>query len=193
MYAADRKNPIPMYPYGRYAVTDRLDLWAMGGYGEGTMIVESAGGSPLETDLGITLGAVGARGTLREPPPEGGIVLILHTDALWVRTESEALRNGSGFLSGAQADTSRLRLILEGERAYRLPDGGTITPALELGVRRDGGDAETRTGIEAGARILFKRQGLAVEGAVRTLLSHEDEEYGEWCQCWVKNTRKLVV
>ena len=169
-----------VYPYGRYAVTDRLDLWAMGGYGQGTMTVEPAGGSPLETDLGMTLGAMGARGNLREPPPEGGIALILRADALWVRTESEALRSEGGFLSGAQADTSRMRLILEGERAYRLPDGGTITPALELGVRRDGGDAETGTGIETGARITFKRQNLAVEGAVRTLLSHEDEEYGEW-------------
>ena len=169
-----------VYPYGRYAVTDRLDLWAMGGYGQGTMSVEPAGGSPLETDLGMTLGAMGARGNLREPPPGGGIALILRADALWVRTESEALRSEGGFLSGAQADTSRMRLILEGERAYRLASGGTLTPALELGVRRDGGDAETGTGIEAGARILFKRQGLAVEGAVRTLLSHEDEEYGEW-------------
>ena len=169
-----------VYPYGRYAVTDRLDLWAMGGYGEGTMSVEPAGGSALETDLGMTLGAVGARGNLREPPPGGGIALILRADALWVRTESEALRSGSGFLSGAQADTSRMRLILEGERAYRLTNGGTLTPALELGVRQDGGDAETGTGMEAGARISFKRQGLAVEGAVRTLLSHEDEKYGEW-------------
>ena len=173
-------NMTAVYPYGRYAVTDRLDLWAMGGYGEGTMIVEAAGGSPLETDLGMTLGAVGARGTLREPPPEGGIALILRADALWVRTESEALRSGSGFLSAATADTSRMRLILEGQREYRLSGGGTITPALELGVRRDGGDAETGTGIETGARIVFKRQNLAVEGAVRTLLSHEDEEYGEW-------------
>ena len=173
-------NMTAVYPYGRYAVTDRLDLWAMGGYGEGTMIVEAAGGSPLETDLGLTLGAIGARGNLKEPPPEGGIALILRADALWVRTESEALRSGSGFLSAATADTSRMRLILEGERAYRLPNGGTLTPALELGVRRDGGDAETGTGIEAGARVSFKRQNLAVEGAVRTLLSHEDEEYGEW-------------
>ena len=169
-----------VYPYGRYAVTDRLDLWAMGGYGQGTMTVEPAGGSPLETDLGMTLGAMGARGNLKEPPPEGGIALILRADALWVRTESEALRSEGGFLSGATADTSRMRLILEGERAYRLANGGTLTPALELGVRRDGGDAETGTGIETGARVSFKRQGLTIEGAVRTLLSHEDEEYGEW-------------
>ena len=169
-----------VYPYGRYAVTDRLDLWAMGGYGQGTMTVEPAGGSHLETDLGMTLGAMGARGTLREPPPGGGIALNLRADALWVRTESEALRSEGGFLSGAQADTSRMRLILEGERAYRLTNGGSLTPALELGVRRDGGDAETGTGIETGARITFQRQNLAVEGAVRTLLSHEDEEYGEW-------------
>ena len=173
-------NMTAVYPYGRYAVTDRLDLWAMGGYGEGTMTVEAAGGSPLETDLGMTLGAVGARGTLREPPPEGGIALILRADALWVRTETEALRSEAGFLSAATADTSRMRLILEGERAYRLTNGGTLTPALELGVRRDGGDAETGTGIETGARVSFKRQGLTIEGAVRTLLSHEDEEYGEW-------------
>ena len=74
-----------------------------------------------------------------------------------------------------------MRLILEGGAGIpAVQCGGTLTPALELGVRQDGGDAETGTGMEAGARISFKRQGLAVEGAVRTLLSHEDEEYGEW-------------
>ena len=169
-----------VYPYGRHSVTDRLDLWAMGGYGQGTMTVESAGAPALETDLGMTLGAVGARGNLKEPPPGGGIALVLRADALWVRTESEALGSDRGFLSGAVADTSRVRLILEGRREYRMGNGGTITPALELGFRRDGGDAETGTGIETAAHIIFKRQGLTIEGAVRTLLSHEDEEYGEW-------------
>ena len=169
-----------VYPYGRHSVTDRLDVWAMGGYGQGTMTVESAGGPALETDLGMALGAVGAQGALRKPPPGGGIALVLRADALWVRTESEALRGEGGFLSGAVADTSRVRLILEGKRHYRLSDDRFITPALELAVRRDGGDAETGTGIETGARVSYRRQNLTVEGAVRTLLSHEEKEYGEW-------------
>ena len=68
---------------------------------------------------------------------------------------------------------------MEGSRSFEA-GGGAFTPSLELGLRHDGGDAETGTGIEAGAGVRYAGAGVTVEGSVRTLLTHEAEGYREW-------------
>ena len=50
---------------------------------------------------------------------------------------------------------SRLRLGLEGSRAFAAGPGAMLTPTLELGLRLDGGDAETGTGVEAGFGLQY--------------------------------------
>ena len=82
-------------------------------------------------------------------------------------------------MAASQSDASRLRLILDGSRSFEA-GGGTLTPRLEVGLRHDGGDAETGTGVEVGAGLSYQADGIAVEGAVRGLLAHEDEDYREW-------------
>ena len=69
---------------------------------------------------------------------------------MFVRMESEALRSDAGHLDEARADVSRLRLVLKGSRAFALGGDGTLTPAIEVGLRQDGGDAETETGSRSG-------------------------------------------
>ena len=51
-----------------------------------------------------------------------------------------------------------------------------------MGLRHDGGDAETGTGIELGAGVSYADAalGLTVEGKARGLLAHEDTDYREW-------------
>ena len=172
-----------VYPYLRFSATERLDLWAMGGYGAGTMTIAEDGGTPLETDIGMTMGAVGVKGTVLAPPADGGLALSVKSDALFVRTTSDAVRGDAasgGNLEAAEADVSRWRLVLEGSRAFALEGDGTLTPAFEVGVRQDGGDAETGTGIEVGGRLSYARPGVTVEGAVRGLVAHEEAGYEEW-------------
>ena len=74
-----------------------------------------------------------------------------------------------------------MRLALEGSRTFDL-GGGTLTPGAELGLRHDGGDAETGTGVELGGRVSWEdpATGLGVEARVRTLVAHEDSDYREW-------------
>ena len=120
------------------------------------------------------------KGEVLQPPPEGGIALNLKSDVLHVRMASEGLQTDAGNLAGAKADVTRLRLILEGERAFAIGHEGTLTPALEVGLRHDAGDAETGTGVEVGGRIAYARPGVAIEGAVRALAAHEDAGYEEW-------------
>jgi len=59
-----------------------------------------------------------------------------------VRTESDAVSNPAA----SDTNVTRLRLVLDASRAFETA-GGTLTPLLEVGLRHDGGDAETGTGI----------------------------------------------
>ena len=58
----------------------------------------------------------------------------------------------------------------------------TLTPTLELGVRRDGGDAETGMGVDLGGSLRYADAalGLTAEAGGRYLAAHEDAGYREW-------------
>ena len=47
-------------------------------------------------------------------------------------------------------------------------------------MRRDGGDAEEGTGFEVRAGLRYQGAGITIEGAVRTLIAHDDTAYEEW-------------
>ena len=164
-----------VYPYGRLSLSDRVTAWGLAGYGTGTLTLTNEGDAAIETDLSMTMGAVGGRGTLLSAPETGGFELALKTDALWMRMTSDEAEG----LEGAEADASRLRLIVDASRRFEL-DGATLTPSLELGLRLDGGDAETGTGVEVGAGIRYAGSGVTVEGSVRGLIAHEASGYEEW-------------
>ena len=163
-------------PYVRYEASDRLSVWGLVGYGTGDMTIR--GNAPVRTDLMLRLGAAGARGVLLEAGEDGGIDLALRGDAFLVQMESEAAAN----TVETKADASRLRLVLEAGRSFALGPGAVLVPALELGLRHDGGDAETGTGVEVGGRIRYTDadSGLTVEANARTLVAHEDSGYREW-------------
>ena len=170
-------------PYVRVTLSDRVSAWGLVGYGTGDMTMtqaatEARGEVVTRTDLSMRLGAVGARGALLEAGETGGLDLALRGDAFLVQMESEKAAN----TVATKAQASRLRLVLEGSRAFALGEGAVLTPGLEVGVRHDGGDAETGTGIEVGGRISYTDagSGLTVEANARTLIAHEDSGYGEW-------------
>ena len=164
-----------LYPYGRYEVTDRVTAWGTAGYGAGTLTLTPEGQAPIETDMDLTMAAAGLRGVLAEAPAEGGPEVSVETDAFAVRTRSEALRSDAGNLVAASGDATRLRLGLEGTWRGLEVAGGTLEPTLELGVRHDGGDAETGFGLDAGAGISWSHpeNGLRLQLSGRGLLTHE--------------------
>ena len=171
-------------PYARVTLNERVSVWGLAGYGTGDMtIVQAANeatGQPertARTDLSMRLVALGGRGALLTADANGGFDLALKADGFFVETTSEAISN-EGDTTGV---ASRVRLALEGSRAFEL-GGGTFTPGLELGLRHDGGDAETGTGVELGGRLSYADPdtGLSVEAKVRALVAHEDSNYREW-------------
>ena len=167
----------------RYEASDRLSVWGLLGYGTGDMtLTQAARGERAEkvtrTDISMRLGAAGARGVLLKAGEDGGIDFALRGDAFLVQMESEKAAN----TVETQADASRLRLVLEAGRPFALGEGAVLTPGLELGLRHDGGDAETGTGVELGGRIRYTdtTSGLTVEANARKLIAHEDSGYEEW-------------
>ena len=162
-----------VYPYARLLLGGRLSVWAVAGVGTGDLHL-THGAEVYDTGLDVRMGALGARGGL---PAVAGLDMAVKSDVLWVRTASDAV---SGKLAAASAQVNRLRLILEGSRPWALASGAVLAPTLQIGLRHDGGDAETGTGVEVGAGFRYGAGILSVEGQVRTLLAHEAGGYEEW-------------
>ena len=165
-----------IHPYAQIELTERVALWGVGGYGAGYMTIAEDGGTPITTDIDMTLAAVGVRGKVLAASHGDAVDLAVKSDALWLRTTSDA----TAEMVAAEADVTRLRLMADTSRTFETAGGGTLTPRLEAGVRHDGGDAEEGTGLEFGAGLRYQGAGVTIEGAVRTLIAHEDNAYEEW-------------
>ena len=169
-------------PYARLALTDRLSAWTLAGTGSGGLTLDAAA-QRHRTDLSMTLAAAGMRGDLVPPTEAGGLALAVKADAFWVRTESNAVRTqGAGSLAAARADATRLRAVLDGKRTFALTRGRTLAPSLELGLRHDGGDAGTGTGVELGAGVGYTDPSRGLDMALRVygLAAHAEDGRREW-------------
>ena len=103
------------------------------GYGTGTLTVtpknEDGDGPDMKADLSLMMVAAGTRGELVSPGADGGPGLALESDAMFVRTESDASSGAGGNLAAAKADVSRLRLALvDGSWGIALAGGAALTP-----------------------------------------------------------------
>ena len=166
-----------VYPWGDYALTERLSVWGVTGYGEGRLTLTPEGQAPIETDLDLAMAAAGLRSVLAEAPETGGIELALKSDALGVRTSTAKARG----LEAEVTEVTRLRLGLEGSRPLPFADGSSLTPSVEIGARHDGGGAETGFGVEISGGLAWSnpRSGLSAELRGRGLLSHSAEGFRE--------------
>ncbi len=167
-----------VHPYAGWTGADGSRLWGALGFGEGeieiadTEFVErfgvqkggsafvgvAVGGSvPVASANGLTLALKGSGEVTRYSVDDNGLAL-----------------------AAVSVTTQRLRLAAEGSRTWALADGGTLTPALEVGARWDGGDGETGAGVELGGGLEWLSDGLSVEARGRMLAAHEGdvEEWG---------------
>ena len=162
-----------VHPYLRVAVNERLSAWGLFGYGRGQM--ERMGDRP-DTDIGMLMGGLGARGALLSPTESSDFDVALKSDAFLVRMDTDAV-----IRPALETMTSRLRLLLEGGRPVEL-ESGRMSPSLEVGVRHDGGDAETGLGLEVGGSLGYThaQRGLALQATARRLLVHQANGYEEW-------------
>ena len=172
-----------VYPYARLRLGRKTDVWGLAGYGTGEIkLTHRHPGDEEEryrTDIGMKMGAVGAKGQILAPKDSGGFSLAVRSDAMWVRTDSDAVTGSEGNLAASESDVTRVRVVLQGAREMEM-GAGILTPGLELGVRHDGGDSETGAGLEVGGSIRYAAGRFALEGLARTLVAHEESGYEEW-------------
>ena len=174
-----------VYPYAGLTLTDRLSAWAAAGYGAGELTLIPEGVAAMTADLAMSMGAAGLRSELLKPENGEGLALAVKGDARFTRTSSKAVGSGDGKLEAADADVWLLRTGIEGARRFALGDGGdgaAVTPSFELGLRLDGGDAETGVGADMGGGLAFAdpRRGLVFESRARGLIAHEASGFREW-------------
>ena len=164
-----------VHPYVRVAANERLEFWGMLGYGRGRMAMS---GDDVETGIEMKMGAFGASGALLVPAGGAGLGLDLKSDGFLVLMASEP----TAALPVVEADASRVRLVLDGSLGVPLGVAGVLTPSFEVGVRHDGGDAETGTGLEVGGgvRYVYPAWGLTLAANGRVLITHRDRGYDEW-------------
>ena len=169
-----------LYPWIGYQVNERVSVWGVTGYGSGALLLTPAEGRTLRSGMSMAMAAGGARGELTARRA-GRFALAFKTDALWVGTAIDGVDGSGGRLKATAADVTRVRTGLEGSLSYVVADALTLTPVIEIGLRHDGGDAETGAGLDVGSGIVIAApsSGLAVDVRVRMLLMHQADGFRE--------------
>ena len=167
-----------LYPWLGYKVSDRITLWGVTGYGKGALSLTPGAGTALRSGLSMAMTAGGMRGELADSVV-GGFGLAFKADALWVGTGIEGVDGPAGRLAATSAAVTRYRTALEASRGYSFQRGLSLQPSLEVGVRRDGGDAENGAGVDIGGGLIVSDAvtGLSADVRVRMLLVHQDRGF----------------
>ena len=170
-----------LYPWLGYRVNDRVSVWGVTGYGAGAMRLTPERATALESGLSMALAAAGTRGELVGSRAGGGFALAFKADALWVGTSVDGVDGAAGRLSAAEAAVTRVRTGIEGSRGFTFGGRMSLTPSVEVGLRQDGGDAETGTGVDVVGGLAFTdaSTGLSLDVQVRTLVAHQAEGFTE--------------
>ena len=172
-----------LWPWVGHSLGERLSVWGVAGYGDGSLTLEPRAedgtrAEAIRTDLDLMMAAAGLRVVALDGGGDG-FTLAVKTDAMIMRTASDAVSGTDGNLAGAEAEVTRLRLGLEGSRPFLLADDSVLTPSMEIGLRHDGGDAETGFGADIGAGLAWAdpKRGLGAGLRGRGLLTHESKGF----------------
>ena len=159
-----------VHPYAALSLPDGSRLWALAGYGRGEIEIDDAAAGRQSSDSTLLTAAAGASTRLLS---EGATALDLQGEAQGSRLEVD---DNGDLVEGLSVRTWRMRLALEGSRDFELFPDTVMTPSLELGLRWDGGDGETGTGVEIGGGLGYvdREKGLTAEVSARALAAPAD-------------------
>ncbi len=167
-------------PYAARLLADGSNLWASASYGAGEARAALRDAASPAADLTVARAEAGGRRVLAALPDwiAGGVTRFS------VKGEGSLSRATTGAelgLGELTVDASRLRLALEGSHERILAGGGVLEPAVEAGLRYDGGDVAAGAGLEIGASLGWRDPGagLTAEFRGRALATHERDR-DEW-------------
>ena len=169
-----------VHPYLGWSSPRGLSLWGTVGYGRGEIEIDDEQAGRQMSDTTLKTVATGASGPLMsdESLIAGGTTrLMLKGEASVAQVEVDG---NDDLIETQTVNARRLRLALEGSHEQALASGGSLTPSLELGLRHDGGDGITGTGLELGVSLRYQDPAtdLTIEGRGRVLTGQSDHR--EW-------------
>ena len=188
----DRTNPrtvtgtfetdlLSVHPYASWTPTFGLGFWATGGVGWGGVGIDDSLDVRRTSTTRLLTGALGGSSRLLSVDgliPGGATALRLKGEGFVTQTLAEE----NGPIVAQDVGVQRVRLALEGSHEQRGLWGSILTPALEVGLRHDGGDAAQGAGLELGGELRYVQPelGLTVEGRGRVLTTHRaaTQEWG---------------
>ncbi len=178
-YAHHEEGPTPysgrhdtrltgVHPYLGWSGAGGSRAWTTAGWARGDVVVRDEDVGPQAAAGRARLLAAGA--SLRLFAGAGGAV-DAKGDGQFARFR---LDGNDDRLRSLEIGVHRLRFALEAGRAFRIGAGGVLKPSLAFGVRHDGGDGRTGTGVEAGGGVALAAWGsrLQMEATGRSLLAH---------------------
>ena len=173
-----RSRMTGFYPYMSWSLTEAFSMWAAAGWGFGEIKIEDKNVSGIQKGESIMrTGAAGGKLRLisRAGAFSGGLTTVDLKGEAWLTRLN--VEGNDDRIEGVTTDVNRLRLALRGAHELSLRSGSSVTPSLEFGVRRDGGDGETGFGAELGGRLAYfsPALGLTIEMSGRGLLAHEGD------------------
>ena len=158
-----------IHPYVVWSVSPSLAAWAAIGHAWGGVEVSDDFRSALRPSAAtLGTGALGVRG--RVLAHEMATVTLKGEVAL----AQLRIADGDVSLSTQTINLRRLRFAAEAAYEHPLAFGRSIAPWGELGLRSEGGDGKTGTGIELGGGVRFRNpgKGWIVEGFGRQLIAY---------------------
>ena len=168
---------VSLHPYiGKSTPDGRLDWWATLGYGTGDLLIRNkTNNTRASSDITLQMLGVGGNSRLLA---RGDSELRLKAEAFTTRTDVDGGKASDlRRLSSLDVDARRVRLALQARRPHTLPSGANLTLEVEGGMRYDGGDGETGSGVEFGSALRYTdaARGLTLGLHTRALLYHSGD------------------
>ena len=161
---------VGVHPYVGWSGAGGSRAWTTAGYATSDVVVHDDEAGPQTTAGRAHMLAAG--GSLRLFAGTSGGTVDAKADGHIARLHLDS--NGDR-ISAMEVRVHRLRFAMEAGRSLRRRGGGALVkPSVALGVRQDGGDGRTGTGVEAGGGLTLSawNSRLHVVAAGRTLLAH---------------------
>ena len=166
-----------IHPYLAWSVSPGLTVWGTIGHAWGELdIADDLGGSQRTRNAALGSGMLGVNGRLFA---HGRTTVTLKGEAGLAQFD---IANPGAAFGAATSELRRLKFAVESAHERPLPSGGTLTPWGEIGLRHDGGDGKTGTGLELGGGLRYRdpATGWTAEGFGRRRMVRGDTLPREW-------------
>ena len=159
-------------PYiGWHSADGRKTAWGTVGYSTGDFEQDQLL-QPIKTDLKMTVLAIGGSTRFAE---RSGSDFDIKGDLSTAELTTDAVGNQPEVKSKAH----RARVAVEAEVNKASDSGGHVMRSVALGLRYDGGDGDTGSGLELDGGLGWSGRSVSVSGAANVLLFHTGD-LKEW-------------